>query len=346
MEKIKKKRGESLLFGFRRKKKREEPFYYEGEEQEITLPSQENRDTGSATMMQNIPSFDDQQNEDDVITVKIFPEDEKEREKKELNICFSSIIGSREYQQDRLEYRLREDEFLGAVCDGMGGMSGGELASQSAIEVLMEQFESMPYPISDIPLFLYQMAKKMDLVVANLEDETGKAIQGGTTVVAVYIYRGKLYYMSVGDSKIYVIRNKKMVSITREHNYKLVLDQSLRENAISREEYEEEIKRGEALISYLGMGNIKLIDVNQNPFILQDGDMVLLCSDGLYKSFSDREIQEILELGSENFEQLATVLTETVLKYGKKPLDNCSILLVKYQGEKKIGDDNDGYKEM
>lgn len=95
------------------------------------------------------------------------------------------------------------------------------------------------------------------------------------------------------------------------------------------------MKRGEALISYLGIGKIKLIDVNQNPFLLQEGDMILLCSDGLYKSFSDREIQDILELGSENFEQLATVLTETVLKYGKKPLDNCSILLVKYQGEKR-----------
>ncbi len=329
-----------MLFGFRKKKKREEPFYYDGEEQDITLPSihlpLQEGSTVQPSMTQNISSPGSQLEEDeDVVTVKIFPEDEEEREKKELNICSSSIIGSREYQQDRLEYRLREDEFLGAVCDGMGGMSEGERASQLAIELFMEQFENMPSPILDVPAFLYQAAKKMDLAVANLEDETGKPIQSGTTIVAVYICRGKLYYMSVGDSKIYVVRNKKMVSITREHNYKLVLDQSLRENAISKEEYDEEIKRGEALISYLGMGNIKLIDVNQNPFILQEGDIVLLCSDGLYKSFSDREIQDILELGSENFEQLATVLTETVLKYGKKPLDNCSILLVKYQGEKR-----------
>lgn len=326
--------GGTLLFGFGKKKKQKEQFYYEGEEQNITLPPEEDIKSDNITPMP-VAQTSDSQLEEDVVTVRIFPEDEKEREEKELNICSSSIIGSRDYQQDSLEYRLREDEFLGAVCDGMGGMSGGELASQTAIEVLMEQFDSMPYPISNVSSFLYQIAKKMDLVVADLEDENGKPIQGGTTVVAVYIYKNKLYYMSVGDSKIYVIRNKKMVSITREHNYKLVLDQSLKENAISREEYEEEIKRGEALISYLGMGNIKLIDINQNPFLLQEGDMILLCSDGLYKSFSDREIQDILELGSENFEQLATVLTETVLKYGKKPLDNCSILLVKYQGEKR-----------
>ncbi len=329
-----------MLFGLGKKKKREEQFYYEGEEQEIMLPPEEDIKLDNITQMSMMqrgaaePSVS-QLREEDVVTVKIFPEDEKERKEKEWNICSSSIIGSRDYQQDSLEYRFREDEFLGAVCDGMGGMSGGELASQLAIEILMEQFENVPYPISNVSLFLYQTAKKMDLAVADLEDEKGKPIQSGTTVVAVYIYRNKLYYMSVGDSKIYVIRNKKMVSITREHNYKLILDQSLRENAISREEYEEEIKRGEALISYLGMGNIKLIDINQNPFLLQEGDMILLCSDGLYKSFSDREIQDILELGSENFEQLATVLTETVLKYGKKPLDNCSILLVKYQGGKR-----------
>ncbi|MGN0465769.1 MAG: PP2C family protein-serine/threonine phosphatase [Lachnospiraceae bacterium] len=325
----------NLLFGFRKKKKQEE-FYYEGEEQNISFSQEiKSKEMMDASFMSpNSTDFScEQLEEKDIVTVKIFPEDEKERQEKELNICFSSIIGSRDYQQDSLEYRLREDEFLGAVCDGMGGMSGGELASQLAIKILMEQFDNAPYPISNIPLFLYQAAKKMDLAVADLEDETGKPIQGGTTVVAVYIYKNKLYYMSVGDSKIYLIRNKKMVSITREHNYKLVLDQSLREKAISIEEYEEEIKRGEALISYLGMGNIKLIDINQNPFSLQKGDMVLLCSDGLYKSFSDREIQDILELGSEKFEQLATILTETVLKYGKKPLDNCSILLVKYQGE-------------
>lgn len=331
--------GGTLLFGFGKKKKQKEQFYYEGEEQNITLPPEEDIKSDNITsmpvMQMAVAQTSDSQLEEDVVTVKIFPEDEKEREEKELNICSSSIIGSRDYQQDSLEYRLREDEFLGAVCDGMGGMSGGELASQTAIEILMEQFDSMPYPIANVSSFLYQIAKKMDLAVADLEDENGKPIQGGTTVVAVYIYKNKLYYMSVGDSKIYVIRNKKMVSITREHNYKLVLDQSLKENAISREEYEEEIKRGEALISYLGMGNVKLIDINQNPFLLQEGDMILLCSDGLYKSFSDREIQDILELGSENFEQLATVLTETVLKYGKKPLDNCSILLVKYQGEKR-----------
>lgn len=329
-----------MLFGFGKKKKREEKFYYEGEEQNITLPPEEDIKSDHIThapimQMAASKSSGSHLEEEDVVTVKIFPEDEKEREERELNICSSSIIGSRDYQQDSLEYRLREDEFLGAVCDGMGGMSGGELASQLAIEILMEQFESIPYPMSNVSFFLYQTAKKMDLAVADLEDETGKPIQGGTTVVAVYIHKNKLYYMSVGDSKIYVIRNKKMVSITREHNYKLILDQSLRENAISKEEYEEEMKRGEALISYLGMGNVKLIDINQNPFLLQEGDMILLCSDGLYKSFSDREIQDILELGSENFEQLATVLTETVLKYGKKPLDNCSILLVKYQGEKR-----------
>lgn len=266
----------------------------------------------------------------------------EEREEQELNICSSSIIGSRKYQQDKIEYCLRQDEFLGAVCDGMGGMTGGELASKLAIELLMEQFQNMPYPILDVPSFLCQAAKKIDLEVANLENETGEPIRSGTTIVAVYIYQGKLYYMSVGDSKIYVIRDKKMVSITREHNYKLVLDQSLRENAISKEEYQEEIKRGEALISYLGMGNIRLIDINQMPFLLQKEDMILLCSDGLYKSFSDREIQNILEPGREEFEQSAAILTETALKYGKKPLDNCSILLVKYQGEKEIGGNNDG----
>ncbi len=339
-----------MFFKFGNKKKKEEEELYQGEyladgqmeEQAQEDFAEEEPDfsvevkdceydilSSTAAAREVSKKIENEYGEDSVVTMQIFDDEEEE-----LNICFSSIIGSRDYQQDSLEYFQREREFLGAVCDGMGGMSGGELASKLAIKVLMREFREHPYPLSNVPQFLYQTARKMDAAVVNLEDNAGNPIKGGTTVVAVYICQNMLHYMSVGDSKIYVIRDKKIVSITREHNYRLVLDQSLRENRISREEYEAELKRGEALISYLGMGNVRLIDVNQKPFMLREGDMVLLCSDGLYKSFSDREIENLLEIGGENFEQLATTLTEAAAKYGKKPLDNCSILLVKYQGEK------------
>ena len=122
----------------------------------------------------------------------------------------------------------------------------------------------------------------MDQAVNNLKNEDGRPLNGGTTVVAVVIENNKMYFLSVGDSKIYILRDNEILAVNREHNYRLSLDEKLKKGQITKEQYIAEEDQAEALISYLGMGNVSLMDINNEPFILQENDIVLLCSDGLY----------------------------------------------------------------
>ena len=69
------------------------------------------------------------------------------------------------------------------------------------------------------------------------------------------------------------------------HNYNLKLDDMVRNGTISQEEWIRESHRGEALISFLGLGELPLIDVNTEPLVMESGDMLILCGDGLYKAW-------------------------------------------------------------
>ena len=93
-----------------------------------------------------------------------------------------------------------------------------------------------------------------------------------------------------------------------------------------------------------------MMDLTQQPFELHVGDVVLLCSDGLYKSLKDEEIQNLIEVCEDNFMKTADVLIDMAMEYGRGPLDNCSVLLVKYSGMKldkmRVGGKSDEIKEV
>lgn len=240
----------------------------------------------------------------------------------------SSIIGTRNNQQDSLYVKCGEKASIGIVCDGMGGMEGGELASQTAVKILAEDFET--YPETKVPWFLRQEAVKMDEAVAELTDAGGKAMNAGTTIVAIIIQENQLYWLSVGDSRIYIMRQNEFIQVNRDHNYKMRLDAQREADMISEEEYYIRMEKGEALISYIGMGDVSLMDINQVPFPLIDGDVVLLCSDGLYKRLEDEEIQEIIQSELPDVDEAANKLTRIVMDKTTGSQDNTSVILIQY----------------
>lgn len=245
-----------------------------------------------------------------------------------LDLSYCSIYGNRESQQDSLGYDVKDGTFLGAVFDGMGGMNGGELASSCSCRLMLEAFEREA-PLQNVPGFFNNIIRWLNREVAALKDENGNPLRGGTTAAAIHISGRKMHWASVGDSRIYVIREGRMYPITRDHNYRLLLNQYKREGTITDAEFQKELPRGEALISYLG-GNIKIIDVDEEGIWLKDQDIVLVCSDGLYKAFSDEQILNLVTLFCGKFAMLAPRMTKAVMEYGEGALDNCSILAVKY----------------
>lgn len=245
-----------------------------------------------------------------------------------VKLGISTVRGTRQEQEDTVLGLSREPYYIAAVCDGMGGLSGGELASRIAIEQIAEDFMELQEG-ADIAWFLRKEALKLDEAVYSLRGAQGVPLEAGTTIVAAIVCRDRLFWMSVGDSRIYFIRDGQISSVTREHNYRLTLDILRRRGMISEEEYREETGKGEALISFLGMGNLSLVDGNEEAIRLRRGDMLLLCSDGLYKSVEEAQILHIVQK-YRNAQNAAYALTEHVMKHVGRSQDNTSAVLIQF----------------
>lgn len=247
-----------------------------------------------------------------------------------FDMGMSSIIGTRKYQQDSIYGKVYQNmRALAVICDGMGGMNGGEIASKTAVDTLVHDF-NRDINISNIPDFFKKEAIKLDECVTELEDEYGNPLGGGSTIVSIIANGNELYWLSVGDSRIYIIRNHEIKAVNQDHNFRMQLDAMLAAGKITAEEYKQEEHQAEALISFLGIGGLSLMETNVKPFTLKMNDIVLLCSDGLYKRLSNKEILKIIEDNSYDMQKAAVTLTDIVMQKTERNQDNTSVALLKY----------------
>ena len=259
------------------------------------------------------------------------------KEIKEENPFFemgsSGIIGTRDYQQDLGYYYMGSDCAFSAICDGMGGREGGEQASKAAVDQLVQDFRN-ERGITNVPEFLVKEVGRMNQVVAGLKNHAGGPLKCGTTLVAAYCQGNQMYWVSVGDSKIYLIHNNSIQPVNREHNYRLTLKLNLENGLINRDTYDRESmsRQAEALVSYIGMGQLAMVDVSQAPVRLQEGDVVMLCSDGISKSLSDSQILAMVRDNDIDMDIAADRMTSMAMRYGVRGQDNTTVILIKYLG--------------
>ena len=244
-----------------------------------------------------------------------------------LEVGTASVIGSRKSQQDSVFGYESDGCAIGIVCDGMGGLSGGEVASRVALQSLADAWFAQR-DVVNIPDFFRREAVCADEKVYAQEAADGQRLQAGTTIVAVIVRRNEMYWLSVGDSKLYFIRGEEMISLNVEHNYRLELNAMLREGKMTAEEYSAEEYRAEALTSYLGIGNLSLMDISQKAYPLKEGDIMLLASDGLYRSLHEEDILMIVRKNRQDMQKAAEALTAAV--QGRKKQDNTSVVILRY----------------
>jgi protein phosphatase len=246
-----------------------------------------------------------------------------------LKIEFYTISdqGTREYQQDTSYVEVRGDVGMAVVCDGMGGLSSGEKASATGVKQFIRDLKEA-WPVKDLPSFLEGEAHRLDRAVYELADEKGNRLNAGSTVVSAIIVNNQLYWMSVGDSRLYLLRDGSLRCLTTDHNYKTMLQQKLEAGLIDMDFYNGEISRGEALTSYLGLGSNLLVDRNQKPFTLVKGDILLLCSDGLYKTLTEEQIQVLVNESGNYIPFAGKRLIEQAGRWGSRGQDNTTLILL------------------
>lgn len=249
------------------------------------------------------------------------------------DVVAKQILGTRKTQQDAFAISectcTSASEFNRAwavVCDGMGGMTGGELASQTTVGVF-QQIMQNALPEDDIAQVYMQAAAIANAEVKKLSEQLDGT--AGTTLVSVVVQNGMLYYVSVGDSRIYISRANEIVQVTRDHNYYLELCEKVAAGELTMQEADNDPQK-EALISFIGIEELKLVDVNAKPVALQSDDIVLLCSDGLTKVLHDDEIQEIIQQCARRPEKIVDSLLQEVQMGMSRSLDNTTIAVVKF----------------
>ena len=259
-----------------------------------------------------------------------------ERKVPELTTMVRTATGNRKYQQDAVYITKskvlasnKKTRVLALVCDGMGGMADGGRASQTAIQMMVQGFQRVEkVPELNIPYFFQQGIRAIDRAIYEFPKTDGRG--SGTTMAACIAEDNKLYWASVGDSRIYIIRGNQMQQVTRDHNYWLHLQDMIAAGQMTMEEAMS-VRQKEALISYLGMGNVSLMDINSQPFELQYGDVVMLCSDGITKTLPDEQIKRIITADAVKPEQKAEALVDAATNINSHSQDNTTVALIHYQ---------------
>lgn len=246
-----------------------------------------------------------------------------------IEVFGKTIQGKRKKQEDNIFYQVKGNVGMAVVCDGMGGLAEGDWASHIAVQLMKKHFNNMT-DINSIPEFFYDEIHHLDEVICKLEDEKQNQIIAGTTYISTIIENNKLFWASVGDSKIYHFSNNRLLSLTRAHNYKLRLDDELQRGVITPAQYDSEMKKASCLISYLGVGNLEFFDINSEPYNLSDGDLVILCSDGVFNCLSDEEIVGIIN-SYPSVKDIVNYIIEEIENKDLKGQDNASLIVLRYR---------------
>ncbi len=203
-----------------------------------------------------------------------------------FSISQISRIGARETNEDRAAYTRTPEALLLVVADGMGGHLQGEVAAETAIRTLARAFGREAQPrLADAAGFLSEglLAAHQAIVQQALAEHLDDI--PGTTCVACVIQDGVARWAHAGDSRLYVVRDGQVVARTRDHSLARQMA-----DLNDMDDVEAEMLPGRNVL-YNCIGGFKGPEIElSEAFELHPGDVLLLCSDGLWGSLPDREI--------------------------------------------------------
>lgn len=263
--------------------------------------------------------------EDEYITVRL------ENSALTFSIAKKSVIGNRKEQQDSAYFETDGERAVAVICDGMGGKEGGRQASSVASKFFLEDMLQKSFD-ENLPRVLQDEMERLDEKVVCLKDKKGNMMSAGTTLVGIVLDTDRLWYVSVGDSRLYRCRNGKLQCLTTDHNYELILREHHKQGYLDSKEFDEAIqeKKTQALISYLGIGRKKRIDISEEFLEMKEGDRLLLCSDGLYKALYPEQIQAIVSDESEDVESIANRLIQVATTCAVNDQDNTTVIVADF----------------
>ncbi|NLW24649.1 MAG: Stp1/IreP family PP2C-type Ser/Thr phosphatase [Clostridia bacterium] len=226
--------------------------------------------------------------------------------------------------------KANEDKFLAdkkrglfIVADGMGGHEAGELASSLAIKTL-DEFLTLETITNNDGQVLKDAVEIANRVIYNEAKSKSMCKGMGTTITAAIFKDYKLYIAHIGDSRAYLIRDGNIRLLTKDHS---LVGELIRQGELTPQEAENHPHRN---ILTRALGTEPVVEIDLLEMVIQPGDILLLCTDGLSNFVNDQEILTEVVNNGNNLKNTVNNLVQLALKRGG--LDNITVVLVSYDG--------------
>lgn len=211
-----------------------------------------------------------------------------------LEVAELSDIGRRrERNQDNVTHLIPSDAHVldekGAlfiVCDGMGGHAAGEVASELGVKTISEEYYNTPG--SDVITALATSVERANDAIYHRAIENPEYGGMGTTCVALVVAGGRAFVVNIGDSRAYIIRDGKMHQVTRDHSW---VAEQVRVGLLTEEQARNHSHRN---VITRSLGTQPNVTADLFVQTMQNGDRVLLCSDGLHGYVDEGEIERVV----------------------------------------------------
>ena len=243
-------------------------------------------------------------------------------------------IGRREQQEDAIaaDFPLGLGHGFAVLADGMGGHAAGDVASKI---VVTEIFAELKMQANDpaaleqnIQQTLRDAAQGANFCVEHFASQNPDAVGMGATLVAPVIFEDRLYWISVGDSPLFLFRNGRLSQINENHSMAARIDLACSQGLIDAEEAASHPDR-QCLTSALAGHEIPQIDCSGMPFKLHDGDIIVAASDGLQFLTDDQIEQVLLDLNDRPSAEISAAFIAQLKELGDPDQDNVSLCVIK-----------------
>ncbi|MGB4060284.1 MAG: PP2C family serine/threonine-protein phosphatase [Burkholderiaceae bacterium] len=228
--------------------------------------------------------------------------------------------GGRSKNEDRMGYCYTRESSLFVLADGMGGHPDGEVAAQIALQTVSAYFQKTARPtVGSVPEFLSSALMAAHHQILRYASEKGMLDSPRTTLVAAVVERGVVHWVHCGDSRLYLVRDGELVTRTRDHSFS--------EQHAQLHSRPSNYNRN-VLFTCLGSPQRPIYDASA-AVPLQQGDKLLLCSDGLWSALGDSEI--VSHLAAYPVAQAVPELTERALRKAGSTSDNVTLLALEWE---------------
>ena len=208
----------------------------------------------------------------------------------------TSRLGNRKSNQDSLASIEMEGGVMLVLGDGLGGKEGGELASQTLVETVRKEIERHPLPLPHPESFLEAVIIQSHYAIQSEGKKHNPPLEPGTTAVLCLIQNGMAWWAHCGDSRFYLFRNGLPLYRTQDHSY---VEQLYQKGELTMETLDGHPMRN-IVTQCIGIKEVTPQVTVSKGIPIQEGDILLLCSDGLWEPLDDAQMGAVIEEGPLN----------------------------------------------